>query len=109
LHHAAFTSDLTAEGEGARAVEYKRAVVGDISNNAPARPAIADLEYSRTDGCTAGVGVITSEDRGTGTDLSKSAGAGYDAPERNGVTAIEGQRSVINNITHDRTGCAAVA
>ena len=59
-------------------------------------------------GC-AGIGVRSGEVGRTRTVLLQRAGAGDHAAEGDGIGAVEGERPVIENIAHNRTGRPAIA
>src|SRR4029078_1789518 len=55
------------------------------------------------------IGVVAGENGGAGPDLADAAGSRDHARERDHVTAVEGQRAVIDDVAPDPAGGAAVA
>src|SRR4029077_13973764 len=71
--------------------------------------AVTQLQRAGTDHGATCVGVVGSEDRGAGPGLGQVSTTGDQVRERDDVTAIESQRSVITDIPWNTACCTAIA
>ena len=90
-------------------IEDEGGVVEDVSGDAAVDAGVANLESAGGDGVEAGEGVVAGEGEGTSAELGEGTVAGDDATVGAVVAAVKDEGAMIEDVSGDAAGGAAVA
>src|SRR5208283_1295800 len=109
LHQATRPADYSAKGHSVAPIKGQGPIVGDIPSNASTRSTVAELQCSSTDRRTAGVGIVPGQRQRGAAQLHQATGAADHYAYGHSIAPIEGQGSVVGDISSDASTRSAIA
>ena len=101
-------ADHAPKSENVGQIEDQDAVVGDISGDASGRATITELQRSGLDSRSSSVGVISKENGRSSANLLNATRAADHSTKGENVAPIEGQGSIVSDITGYASGRSTV-